>query len=82
MYENIVAILSRQLQADPDLIDEDTNILDDLGADSLDVVELLMAIEENFGVTIPDDDINDIKTVGDLCEYVENHADLDESDII
>ena len=71
MFEKIADIVSKQLGADIDDIDENTNIMDDLGADSLDVVEMLMAVEESFGVSVPDEEIPNLKTVRDIVEYVE-----------
>lgn len=73
MFEQIVEIISKQLKADPEKILPKTNVMEDLGADSLDVVELLMAIEESFGVTVPDEDIPALKTVQDIADYVKNH---------
>ena len=73
MFEQIVEIISRQLKAEPEQIVPDTNIMEDLGADSLDVVELLMAIEETFGVSVPDEDITGLKTVKDIVDYVDAH---------
>jgi len=73
MFEQIVEIISKQLKAEPDQINPDTNIMEDLGADSLDVVELLMALEETFGVTVPDEDVPGLKTVKDIADYVELH---------
>ena len=71
MFDKIADIVSKQLGADIDDIDENTNIMDDLGADSLDVVEMLMAVEESFGVAVPDEEIPNLKTVRDIVEYVE-----------
>ena len=71
MFEQIVEIISKQLRAEAGQIVPETKIMEDLGADSLDVVELLMAIEENFGVTVPDEDIPGLKTVQDIVDYVE-----------
>ena len=71
MFEKIADIVSNQLGADIDDIEENTNIMDDLGADSLDVVEMLMAFEESFGVSVPDEEIPNLKTVRDIVEYVE-----------
>jgi len=73
MFEQIVEIISKQLKAEPENITPDTNIMEDLGADSLDVVELLMAIEETFGVSVPDEDVTGLKTIGDITDYVESH---------
>ena len=52
----------------------ETNIAKDLGADSLDVVELLMSIDDEFGVEIPDEEIENIKTIGDLVEYIQSNT--------
>ena len=71
MFEKIADIVSKQLGADIDNIDDNTNIMDDLGADSLDVVEMMMAIEESFGVSVPDEEIPNLKTIRDIVEYVE-----------
>jgi len=73
MYDKVVEIIARQLQIDTDIIDEHTKIMDDLGADSLDVVEMLMAMEETFGFSIPDEDIEELVTVSDIVEYVESN---------
>ncbi|MCL2213497.1 MAG: acyl carrier protein [Oscillospiraceae bacterium] len=70
MYEKIIDILVRQLQVDKSKVTEDTHIMDDLGADSIDVVEILMAIEEAFGVTVPDEDIMNMRTPADIRAYV------------
>jgi len=73
MFEKIAEIISKQLKADPGDITPATDVMEDLGADSLDVVELLMAIEETFGVTVPDEDVPGLKTVQDIVGYVESH---------
>ncbi len=73
MFEKIRDIIVAQLPVDGEEITEETNIAEDLGADSLDVVEIAMAIEEDFGVSIPDEDIPNLKTVRDLVEYVESN---------
>lgn len=73
MFEQISDIIANQLRSDSDDITEETNIMDDLGADSLDIVEILMAIEESFGVSISDDEIPNLRTVRDLVEYVESN---------
>ena len=57
MYEQIVAILAKQLQIDPSRITEDTDIVEDLGADSLDIVEALMELEQTFSISVPDEEI-------------------------
>lgn len=73
MFEQIRDILAKKLQIDADKITMTTDIAEDLGADSLDVVEMLMTIEEEFGVTVPDDDVMAFKTVGDVVAYLENN---------
>ena len=70
-FDKIKAILAEQLDADIDEMTMDTKIKKDLGADSLDVVELLMSIEDEFSVEIPDEEIENIKTIGELVEYIE-----------
>ena len=72
MIDKVKDILSKQLRIDIDTIDDNTNIMDDLGADSLDVVEVLMAIEEHFGISVPDEDVTGLKTVRDIADYVES----------
>lgn len=72
VFEKIKEILADQLDADADEMTMDTNIAKDLGADSLDVVELLMSIEDEFEVEIPDEEIENIRTIGELTEYIQN----------
>ena len=74
VFEKIKNILAEQLDADPEEMTLDTNIAKDLGADSLDVVELLMSIEDEFEVEIPDEEIENIKTIGDLVEYIKSNT--------
>jgi len=71
MLEQIAEILSEQLGVAKSKITLDSAIVDDLGADSLDVVELLMQLEDSTGKTIPDDKVAQIKTVGDLVNMLE-----------
>lgn len=71
MLEEIAKMLGEQLDIDPATIKADTDIIKDLGADSLDVVELLMALEEKTGKTIPEDKVAEIKTVGDIARVLE-----------
>jgi acyl carrier protein len=74
MSENLVqrvrVLVSDQLGVDPGEMRPEASILDDLGADSLDVVELVMAIEETFDIEIPDEDAEAMRTVGDVEKYV------------
>jgi len=66
----IIDIIANQLGVDKDIITAQANIVDDLGADSLDVVELVMALEESFDMEIPDDDAEKIRTVQDIFDYL------------
>lgn len=74
IFENVVRILAEQLDADAEKITPETRIAEDLNADSLDVVELLMAVEEEFDVQIPDEEIENLKTVGAVVDYIQAHA--------
>lgn len=76
MLEKVKAVIVEQLGVDEDQVTLDASFADDLGADSLDTVELIMAFEEEFGVEIPDDQAEKIKTVKDVVEFIE--ANLDE----
>ena len=71
MFDKVRDILSEQLRLDPDKITPDAEIIADLGADSLDVLQLLMTIEDEYGVKIPDEELENFHTVGDIVEYVE-----------
>lgn len=73
MFEEIKAIIVDVLNCDEDKVVLEASLSDDLDADSLDAVELGMAIEENLGVAISDEDLPNIKTVQDLVNYVESH---------
>ena len=72
MLEKIKSIVADQLGVDEDQVTEDASFIDDLGADSLDTVELIMAFEEEFDVEIPDEDAQKIKTVKGVIEYIES----------
>ena len=74
MLEKIKELLAKQLRIDIDTIADDSNIIEDLGADSLDVVEMLMAIEDDLGVILSDDDAVRLKTVRDVADYIEANA--------
>ena len=73
VFEKIQDILSEQLEIDKDEIKPESLIGDDLGADSLDVVDLLMSLEDEFEVEIPDEAIETVKTVGDLVSFIESN---------
>ncbi len=73
VFEKMQQILAEQLDADIESITLETDIQDDLGADSLDVVEMLMSIEDEFEIEIPDDQIENLKTVGNVVDYITEH---------
>ena len=68
--ERVKEIIAKELEVSPDQLTSEASFIDDLGADSLDTVELVMALEEEFGIDIPDEDADKIKTVGDVLEYL------------
>ncbi len=74
VFEKVKAILSEQFDVEEDTITLDTKIAEDLGADSLDVVDLLMSIEDEFEIEIPDGEVENIKTVGELVKYIEENS--------
>ena len=71
LFETVRDNLAKQFEIDPETITAETNIVDDLGADSLDVVELIMSLEDSFGITINDDDAAKLSTVGAIVDYLE-----------
>ena len=75
VFEKVKSIIVEQLDVEEDKVTMDAVIQDDLGADSLDIVDLVMAFEEEFDVEIPDDQVENIKTVGDIVKYIEEKAD-------
>jgi acyl carrier protein len=74
MAEKVKQIISEQLGVDENEVTPSASFVDDLGADSLDQVELVMALEEAFEVEIPDEDAEKIRTVQDAIDYVDKHA--------
>jgi acyl carrier protein len=72
--EKVIAIVSEQLGVPAEEITRASSFVDDLKADSLDVVELVMEFEDTFGITIPDDDYEKIRTVGDAVDYIEEKS--------
>lgn len=71
MFEKVKKLLVDQLDVDDGAITMESSIIDDLGADSLDVVDMVMSLEEEFDVEIPDEEIESMKTVGDIIRYIE-----------
>ena len=72
VFDKIKDIIVEQLDVGEDSVTMEASITEDLGADSLDVVDLVMSIEESFDVEIPDEEVENIKTVGDIVKYIEN----------
>lgn len=70
----IKAIIAEQLGVKPEEVTPNASFVDDLGADSLDTVELIMALEEEFSIEIPDEDAEKMKTVGDVIKYIEEKS--------
>lgn len=71
VFEKVKEILCEQLDVEEDKVTTEASIVEDLGADSLDVVDLVMSLEEEFDIEIPDEDVENIKTVGDMVKYIE-----------
>ena len=73
-FEGVKNVIVDQLSVDADEVTLEASFVDDLGADSLDVVELIMGLETEFDIEIPDEDAEKISTVGDAVEYIKSHA--------
>ena len=74
VFEKVQKIISENLNVPLEKVTMDTHLVDDLGADSLDIVELIMALEEEFDIEIPDSDAEKVVTVGDVVEYIKDHV--------
>ncbi len=74
VLEKLKEILVDQLDVEEEKVTLEASITEDLGADSLDVVDLIMSLEEEFGLEIPDEEVENIKTVGDIVKYIEDNA--------
>ena len=72
--QKVKEIICEQLGVSEEEVTPEASFIEDLGADSLDIVELVMALEEEFGLDIPDEDADKLKTVGDAMEYLKSHA--------
>ncbi len=72
-FEKVKKIIVDKLSVDESKVTEESKFIDDLGADSLDVVELIMQLEEDFGISIPDDEAENIMTVADAVRYIDEH---------
>ena len=74
VFERLQAIVAEQLGVEPEAVTPDAEFIADLNADSLDMVELVMSLEEEFGVTIDDEDVEKIRKVSDAVDYIEENA--------
>ena len=74
IFEKVCAILAEALNVDPDEITMETLIMEDLDADSLDVVDIAMSLEDEFGIEFPDEDLEKVRTVGDVVKYLEENC--------
>ncbi len=72
--EEVIEIITEQLGADKDQMTMETSFINDLGADSLDTVELVMELEQRFDMEIPDEEAEKIQTVGDVIKYIKEHV--------
>lgn len=73
VLEKVIEIIAEQLGVDADSITEESNLVEDLGADSLSVVDLIMSIEDEFGVQISDDEVENFHTVDQIVQYIESN---------
>jgi acyl carrier protein len=74
ILDKVKEVIVEQLNVEEDDVNEEASFVDDLGADSLDIVELVMALEEQFSISIPDEEAESIKTVGDAVEYIKANS--------
>ena len=72
VFDKIREVLSVQFEVDPNKITRDTDVMDDLGADSLDLVELIMTLEEEYSITVTDESVYEHKTVGEIADFIES----------
>ena len=72
IYDKIKEALASQFEVDPEKITRDTDLMNDLGADSLDLVELIMTLEEEYGISVTDESVYEHKTVGEISDFIES----------
>ena len=77
VFDKLKEIIAEQLSVDEDTITPEANIQEDLGADSLDIVELIQTIEDEYDISIPDEAVEEIKTVNDIVNYIEKNTDAE-----
>ena len=74
VFERVRTIMSNQLDVDEDRITMESDIAEDFDADSLDLVDLVMSLEDEFGIEVPDEQVENFRTVGDVVRYIEDHT--------
>ncbi|MDE5765202.1 MAG: acyl carrier protein [Ruminococcus sp.] len=77
VFDKVKEIIIEQLDVEEDAVTPEANIQDDLGADSLDIVDLIQTIEDEYDITIPDEAVEEIKVVGDIVSYIEKNTDAE-----
>ena len=78
LFDRVKTIVSEQLGVDEDEITMESNFLEDFGADSLELVDMMIALESEFEIEVPEEDIDEIETVADVISYLKNHTDLED----
>ncbi len=74
ILEKVKSIIANQLRLEADDIADDASLIEDLGADSLDLVDIIMAFESEFNTTVPEEDFSELRTVSDLADYISSHV--------
>ncbi|MCR4718304.1 MAG: acyl carrier protein [Firmicutes bacterium] len=78
IFDRVKTIINEQLGVNEDEITMESNFLEDFGADSLELIDLIMALESEFDIEVPEEDIEEIETVQDVVSYLKNHTDLED----
>ena len=78
IIDRVKTIINEQLGVNEDEITMESNFLEDFGADSLELIDLIMALESEFEIEVPEEDIEEIETVQDVVSYIKNHTDLED----
>ena len=78
IFDRVKTIINEQLGVNEDEISMESNFIEDFGADSLELIDLIMALESEFDIEVPEEDIEEIETVGDVVSYLKNHTDLED----
>lgn len=78
IFDRVKTIINEQLGINEDEISMESNFLEDFGADSLELIDLIMALESEFDIEVPEEDIEEIETVEDVVSYLKNHTDLED----